>query len=415
MTDRPRILVADDVPENVRLLEAVLVPRGYEVVSASDGRQALEAARSARPDLVLLDVVMPELDGFEVCRQLRAREDTAMLPVIMLTASEGTEKTKAIDAGADDFIPKPFNHDELLARVRSLLRIKRYHDEIAELNRTLEERVQTQLQELDRLQQLQRFLSPQLAEAIVSSGDESILSSHRRQVAMVFADLRGWTSFADSVEPEELMLVLGEFHETIGRLVSRFDATVGFLAGRRRPALLQRPDRDPGRRPAGRPARLRAARGDGRADAALAEARPRARLRRRHRARLCDVWRGRLRGSLRLRRHRGRHEPRVAARGRGDRRPGAHRPAPVRRGRGPRRGGAGRRDDHSRASSARSRRSTSSPSVSMRRRRARCRRREQATVGCPRGRRPAPRGSAGCPRPVPRRTSRRTPSEWFPG
>ncbi len=212
MTDRPRILVADDVPENVRLLEAVLVPRGYEVVSASDGLQALEAARSAKPDLVLLDVVMPGLDGFEVCRQLRAREDTAMLPVIMLTASEGTEKTKAIDAGADDFIPKPFNHDELLGRVRSLLRIKRYHDEIAELNRTLEERVQTQLQELDRLQQLQRFLSPQLAEAIVSSGDESILASHRRQVAMVFADLRGWTSFADSVEPEELMRVLGEFH-----------------------------------------------------------------------------------------------------------------------------------------------------------------------------------------------------------
>ena len=231
MTDRPRILVADDVPENVRLLEAVLVPRGYEVVSASDGLQALEVARSARPDLVLLDVVMPGLDGFEVCRQLRAREDTAMLPVIMLTASEGTEKTKAIDAGADDFIPKPFNHDELLGRVRSLLRIKRYHDEIAELNRTLEERVQTQLQELDRMQQLQRFLSPQLAEAIVSSGDESILASHRRQVAMVFADLRGWTSFADSVEPEELMRVLGEFHETIGRLVSRFDATVGFLQG----------------------------------------------------------------------------------------------------------------------------------------------------------------------------------------
>ena len=207
------------------------MPRGYEVVSASDGRQALEVARSAKPDLVLLDVVMPELDGFEVCRQLRAREDTAVLPVIMLTASEGTEKTKAIDAGADDFIPKPFNHDELLARVRSLLRIKRYHDEIAELNRTLEERVQTQLQELDRMQQLQRFLSPQLAEAIVSSGDESILASHRRQVAMVFADLRGWTSFADSVEPEELMRVLGEFHETIGRLVSRFDATVGFLQG----------------------------------------------------------------------------------------------------------------------------------------------------------------------------------------
>ena len=89
----------------------------------------------------------------------------------------------------------------------------------------------TQIDELERLRRLQRFLSPQLAHAIVSSGDESILSSHRREVAMFFADLRGWTSFVEAVEPEELMRVLGEFHETIGRLVKRFDATVGFLEG----------------------------------------------------------------------------------------------------------------------------------------------------------------------------------------
>jgi adenylate cyclase len=226
-----RILVVDDVPENVRLLEAVLTPRGYEVVTATDGWTALELAESARPDLVLLDVMMPQPDGYEVCRRLRAREETAVLPVIMLTASLGPEKTNAIKAGADDFIAKPFNHDELFARVRSLLRIKRYHDTIKELNRTLEERVQAQVEELERLRRLQRFLSPQLADAIVSSGDESILASHRRLVTMFFADLRGWTSFVDTVEPEELMRVLGEFHETIGRLVSRFDATVGFLEG----------------------------------------------------------------------------------------------------------------------------------------------------------------------------------------
>ena len=226
-----RILVVDDVPENVRLLEAVLTPRGYDVVGAHDGHAALELAESAKPDLVLLDVVMPGLDGYAVCRQLREREETAVLPVIMLTASEGREKTKAIDAGADDFIAKPFNHDELFARVRSLLRIKHYHDTIKELNRTLEERVEAQVGELERMRRLQRFLSPQLAEAIVTSGDESILASHRRQVAMFFADLRGWTRFVAAVEPEELMLVLGEFHEVIGRLVKRFDATVGFLEG----------------------------------------------------------------------------------------------------------------------------------------------------------------------------------------
>jgi adenylate cyclase len=234
----PKILVVDDVPENVRLLEAVLVSRGYEVVTANDGLAALERVQTAEPDLILLDVMMPGLDGYAVCSQLRANDDTAVLPVIMVTSSIGQEKTKAIEASADDFIPKPFNHDELLTRVRSLLRIKRYHDtikaqavELAELNRMLEQRVQAQVDELERLRRLRRFLSPQLADAVVSSGDETILRSHRRQVAMFFADLRGWSSFVDAVEPEELMRVLGEFHDVIGRLVKRFEATVGFLEG----------------------------------------------------------------------------------------------------------------------------------------------------------------------------------------
>jgi CheY-like chemotaxis protein len=235
---RPTILVVDDVPENVRLLEAVLTPRGYNVVSATDGHAALELVASATPDLVLLDVVMPGMDGYAVCSELRANEETAVLPVIMITSSLGHEKTRAIEAGADDFIPKPFNQHELLTRVKSLLRIKRYHDtiklqaaELLELNRTLEERVRTQVGEIERLRRLRRFLSPQLADAIVTSGDESILSSHRRQVAMFFVDLRGWTNFVDAVEPEELLRVLREFHDTIGGLVRQFDATVGFLEG----------------------------------------------------------------------------------------------------------------------------------------------------------------------------------------
>jgi adenylate cyclase len=235
---RPRILVVDDIPENVRLLEAVLTSRGYEVLTANDGIAALDLVESHQPDLLLLDVMMPGLDGYDVCRHLRVNEETAVLPVIMVTSSVGSEKTRAIEAGADDFIPKPFNHDELLTRVRSLLRIKRYHDtiktqaaELAALNHTLEERVRGQVDELERLRRLRRFLSPQLADALVTSGDEAILRSHRRQVAMLFADLRGWTSFVDGVEPEELMRVLREFHDAIGRLVRRFDATVGFLEG----------------------------------------------------------------------------------------------------------------------------------------------------------------------------------------
>ncbi len=233
-----KILVVDDVPENVRLLQAVLLARGYEVLTASDGIEALEVVAAKEPDLILLDVMMPGLDGYAVCTHLRENDATAVLPVIMVTSSIGQEKTRAIEAGADDFIPKPFNHDELLTRVRSLLRIKHYHDtikaqaaELADLNRTLADRVQAQVEELERLGRLRRFLSPQLADALVSSGDETVLSSHRRQVAMFFADLRGWTSFVDAVEPEELMRVLGEFHDAIGRLVKAFDATVGFLEG----------------------------------------------------------------------------------------------------------------------------------------------------------------------------------------
>ena len=238
MSESGTILVVDDVPQNFRLLEAVLEPRGYDVVAAADGVAALALVESASPDLVLLDIVLPQMDGYTVCRLIRDREETAVLPVIMVTSSTGQEKRRAIEAGADDFVQKPFDQHELLTRVRSLLRIKRYHDtikaqasELLELNRTLEERVRTQLEELRRLQRLRRFLSPQLTHAIVSSGDESILASHRREVAMFFADLRGWTSFVDTVEPEELMRVLGEFHETIGDLVGRFDATVGFIEG----------------------------------------------------------------------------------------------------------------------------------------------------------------------------------------
>ena len=235
----PRILVVDDTPENIRLLDAVLSPRGYTVDTVNSGVDALERLNAEPlPDLVLLDIVMPEIDGYEVCRRIRAAPATELLPVVMITASSGEEKLKALEAGADDFVMKPFDHAELLARVRSLIRIKQYHDtirqqatELTEWNRELEKRVAEQVAQIDRMARLKRFLSPQLAELIVSSGDESFLESHRREITVVFCDLRGFTAFAETTEPEVTMTVLREYHEALGDLIFRFDGTLERFTG----------------------------------------------------------------------------------------------------------------------------------------------------------------------------------------
>jgi adenylate cyclase len=234
---RPKILVVDDVPQNVRLLEAVLTSNGYSVASASSGPEALDKVTVERPDLVLLDIQMPGMNGYEVCRRLRTDPATQFLPVVMITSSDTEVRVNALEAEADDFVTKPFNQQELLARVRSLVRIKQYHDtiqlqaaELAEWNRTLEDQVAEQVEELEKMSRLRRFLSPTLAELILSQG-EGILESHRREIAVLFADLRGWTSFSVTTEPEEVMGVIREFHSAMGNLILRFEATVGWFAG----------------------------------------------------------------------------------------------------------------------------------------------------------------------------------------
>jgi adenylate cyclase len=232
------ILAVDDLPQNLRLLDAVLSPRGYRLLTAASGAEALAMLPESGADLVLLDIVMPEMDGYEVCRRIRSTPGLEFLPVVMITASGDQEKLRAIEAGADDFVSKPFIQGELLARVASLARIKRYQDtierqaaELADWNVELEARVQAQVDELQRVNRLRRFLSPQLVDLVIDSGDEGFLGSHRREIVVVFCDLRGFTTFAEASEPEEVMGVLAEYHTALGELIYRFEGTLERFTG----------------------------------------------------------------------------------------------------------------------------------------------------------------------------------------
>jgi class 3 adenylate cyclase len=232
MTGSAKILVVDDTANNVKLLRDLLTMKGYAVVTASSGPEGLEQIDKEHPDLVLLDVMMPGMNGYDVCRRIRENPATGILPVVMVTALDpGPERIKGLEAGADDFLTKPINQPELLARVRSLLRIKDLWDQVTELNRTLEQRVGEQVAQLERMGRLKRFFSPQLAELIVGGGADDPLKSHRREITVVFLDLRGFTAFAEQAEPEEVMGVLHEYHAEMGRLVLEHEGTLERFTG----------------------------------------------------------------------------------------------------------------------------------------------------------------------------------------
>ena len=232
MSDGARILVVDDTPLNVKLLADLLRVKGFTVTTAASGPEALDRIATERPDLVLLDVMMPEMSGYEVCARLRANPETARLPVVMVTSLDAVhERVKGIEVGADDFLSKPVNQPELLARVRSLLRIKELDDALAGLNRELEQRVTEQVTQLERLGRLKRFFSPALAEAILAGGADDPLKTHRREIAVVFLDLRGFTAFAETAEPEEVMGVLREYHAEMGRLILEHEGTLERFTG----------------------------------------------------------------------------------------------------------------------------------------------------------------------------------------
>ena len=239
MRTPPRILIVDDNPTNVKVLATRLTAEGYEIITASDGEEGLAAARRDTPDLILLDVMMPKLDGFEVCRRLRADASFPFTPIIMVTAmADSRDVVAGLEAGGDEYLAKPVDHAALAARVNSMLRIKRLHDtveglaeEVKGLNASLERRVAEQVDELQRVGRLRRFFSPQLAELIVNGGAEDPLKSHRREITVVYLDLRGFTAFAEVAEPEEVMGVLREYHQITGALITEFEGTLEHFTG----------------------------------------------------------------------------------------------------------------------------------------------------------------------------------------
>ncbi len=246
MRTPPRILIADDNAMNLDILKTRLSVHGYEILTAADGEEALAVAQRMQPDLMLLDIMMPKMDGIEVCRRLKADPALPFVPVIMVTAKADSKDIVAgLEAGGDEYLTKPVDQAALVARVKSMLRIKALHDtvqeqaarleaqatQLAEWNQTLEARVAQQLVELERVGRLKRFVSPQLADVIVSSGEEKLLESHRREITVVFCDLRGFTAFAETAEPEEVMRVLRDYHAAMGELIFRFEGTLERFAG----------------------------------------------------------------------------------------------------------------------------------------------------------------------------------------
>ena len=242
----PQILIVEDNPQNLDIFQTRLAAQGYEILTAIDGEQALTVAREKLPDLILLDIMMPKMSGIEVCRQLKADSSLPFMPIIMVTAKADPKDVVAgLEVGADEYLTKPVDQTALVARVKSMLRIKSLHDtsqeqsalleaqaiQLLDWNQKLEERVEEQVKRISRLDRLKRFLSPHVAEFVTESDKESLLESHRQFITTLFCDLRGFTAFSESAEPEECMELLRAYHEEIGKLVFKFEGTIDHRAG----------------------------------------------------------------------------------------------------------------------------------------------------------------------------------------
>ncbi len=234
-----RVLVVDDIQDNVTMLTAHLRAKGYETLAAYNGIEALRIAVKEKPDLIMLDVNMPQLSGLDVCAQLKQHEETKLIPIILVTAhSDATDIVRGFEVGADDYLIKPYNYLEMLARVRSMLRIKdsqakllEANAKLDELNQNLEAKVAEQVEELQRVNRLRRFFSPQIVNKLVSENADEILKEHRREISVVFLDLRNFTSFAEDNTPQIVIQAVRDLHHVVGPIIFRYRGTLERFTG----------------------------------------------------------------------------------------------------------------------------------------------------------------------------------------
>lgn len=242
----PRILVVDDQPQNVQILKDRLEGEDYEILTATTGEAALEMATQLEPDLILLDVIMPGVDGNEVCRRLKENVALPFMPVIMITAkSNAQDIITGFEAGADEFLTKPLDQEALMARVKSMLRLKSFHDiardQAAQLevqagalerwNETLEHQIRKQMTDLESMGRFKQFLSPPLAEWVRALGDAEPVMHQRREVTVLCCTLLELTTFVDRTEPEMVFGLLNDYHTSIGPLITQVGSHVEPFAG----------------------------------------------------------------------------------------------------------------------------------------------------------------------------------------